>query len=203
MEIQKKIGRYISIRMAIAMSLIMSLIGSLIGVLSAKSSKAPFIVRWLPSFGVSFVVALVIALAIGFIVPMKKVDEAIEAKTKLKGFKLHLVQAIVSDLIYTVIISIVMAFVTTALFALPNSKKGMEKQIEENIEIMEETHDLGLIKANESIQKDIDNLKLAPMALKNFARSFAIEFVFALLLIIIIQPIFAKNAVKKYVPRPN
>ena len=69
--IEKKVGRYISLRMGIAMSITMSIVGALLGALTAvKQSGAPFIMAFLPAFLVSLVITMILAIGIGFIVPM-------------------------------------------------------------------------------------------------------------------------------------
>lgn len=128
--IQKKVGRYISLRMGIAM---------------------------------------IIAIGLGFIVPMKKVNDGIESATKTKVFVLHFLQSLVSDLIYTPLIGLVMAFFSTAVFVIPR---------------------------NPNLSMNM----LVPVSLGNFAKSFLIEFVIALVVIIIIEPIIQKAAFKKYIP---
>ena len=164
--IEKKIGRFISIRMGIAMSITMSLVGSLLGAMNAVKQGAPFIFAFFPSFLVSLVITMILAIAIGLIIPMKKVNDGIEKKTKTKGFLLHFLQSLVSDLIYTPFIGFVMAFVSTALFVVPKNP----------------------------------GMPLVPVALGNFLKSLAPEFIIALIVIIILEPIIQKAAFKKYIP---
>ena len=168
--IEKKISRYMGITMGITMSCTMSVVGSLMGALNAaKQSGAPFLAAWIPSLLASLVITLIIALGLGFIVPMKKINDSIEQKTKTKGFVLHLLQSLASDLVYTPLISLVMAFFSTAVFIIPK---------------------------NPALEMNM----LVPVALGNFARSFLIEFVIALIVIMIVEPIYQKNAFKKYIP---
>lgn len=168
--IEKKIGRYIGIRMGIAMSVTMSLVGSFMGALNAsKQSGAPLLAAWIPSLLVSLVITIIIAVALGVCLPMKKINDGIESGTKTKGFLLHFIQSLVSDLIYTPLISLVMAFTSTALFVIPKNP---------NLEM---------------------NM-LVPVALGNFAKSIPLEFVIALIVIIILEPMIQKSAFKKYIP---
>ena len=168
--IEKKVGRYISIRMGIAMSITMSVVGALLGAISAvKQSGAPFIMAFLSSFLVSLVITMILAIGIGLIVPMKKVNDSIAKTTKTKGFLLHFIQSLVSDLIYTPFIGLVMAFVSTALFVIPK---------------------------NPNLSMNM----LVPVALGNFLKSLAPEFIIALIVIIILEPIIQKAAFKKYIP---
>lgn len=168
--IQKKIERYISIRMGIAMSITMSVVGSLLGAISAvKQSGAPFIAAFLPSFLASLVITMILAIGIGLIISMKKINDGIESVTKTKGFVLHLLQSLASDLIYTPFIGLVMAFFSTAVFVIPRSAE------------------LGM------------NM-LVPVALGNFVKSLLPEFAIALIVILILEPIIQKAAFKKYIP---
>ncbi len=170
MMIEKKIMKYIGIRMGLTMSIIMSCVGSVMGIMEARSKAEaganlpPFIVMLLPSLLVSFVIATILAIGLGFVIPMKKMNEGIEKATKAKGFGLHFIQAIVSDLLYTTFISLVMSFVSTILWA----------KVPGNV--------------------------IVPAALGSFLRSFPIEFVLALIAIILLQPVFQKAALKKYIP---
>ncbi len=168
--IQKKVGRYISLRMGIAMSITMSVVGSLLGAITAvKSSGAPFIAAFLPSLLASIVITMIIAIGLGFLIPMKKLNDGIENATKTKGFVLHLLQSLASDLIYTPVIGIVMAFFSTAVFVIPK---------------------------NPNLSMDM----FVPVSMGNFAKSFLPEFIIALIVIIIIEPIIQKAAFKKYIP---
>lgn len=168
--IEKKIGSYISIRMGITMSVIMSIVGSTMGIVNARAHAAdpshlpPFVVMLMPSLITSLIITCILAIGLGFIVPMKKMNDGIEKATKTKGFVLHLLQSIASDLIYTPIISCIMAFVSTALFA------------------------------------KVPAPGLVPAAIGSFLSSFPIEFVLALIAILIVEPIFQKQAFKKYIP---
>lgn len=167
--IEKQVGRYISLRMGIAMSITMSVVGALLGAVTAMKSGAPFIAAFLPAFLASLVITMILAIGIGFIVPMKKVNDGIEKATKAKGFVLHLLQSLVSDLIYTPFIGLVMAFFSTAVFVIPK---------------------------NPELSMDL----LVPISLGNFAKSFLPEFLIALIVIMILEPIIQKAAFKKYIP---
>lgn len=170
MENQKRIGRYISIRMGITMCIVMSIVGSLMGALSAtRNSKAPFFAIWIPSLLLSLLISNVIAFIIGILVPMKKVNDAIETKTKAEGIKLRVLQMLASDAIYTIIIATAMAFVSTAVFAYPNAKKSVE------------------------------DANLIMMWLTSLAKSIVPEYIFAFIAIMIVEPIIQKKAIAKYI----
>lgn len=109
----RKIGMLMTILMGITMSLILSLVGTALG--------GHFtLVSWLMSFGIS----LVISLLIGFIVPIKKLGDNFceKRKTNPHSFKGTLLSAIISDLIYTPIITIIMvvAMVLMATREIPD-----------------------------------------------------------------------------------
>ena len=111
----KKVGRQISVRMGITLSLCLSLVGGLFGQMTSKEGfrLGPFLI----SFVVSFAVSLVISLVIGFIVPMKKVTENFCQKHKLKpgSLKALLGETLVSDLIYTPLITVAMVCLNYAM----------------------------------------------------------------------------------------
>ena len=95
----KKIGRQMSLMMGVSMSLALSLVGNLMG--------GHFTVKgWL----ISFVVSTVISLVIGLIVPMKKLGDAADRKlgAQPRTMKARCIESLVSDLIYTPIMTIIM-----------------------------------------------------------------------------------------------
>lgn len=111
----RKIGRQISLRMGITLSFCLSLVGSLFGQLSSKDGfRLP---AFIISFLLSFIVSTVISLLIGFFVPMKKVTDSFKEKHGLQPgrFKTLLAESLVSDLIYTPVITIVMTIMNYAL----------------------------------------------------------------------------------------
>lgn len=98
--------RMIGIKMNILMGLTMSIILSFVGTMLGGHFTIP---SWLVSFGVS----LVISLIIGFVVPIKKLGDAFCSKCKVnpQSFKGNLLSALLSDIIYTPIITIIMVVV--------------------------------------------------------------------------------------------
>lgn len=238
--IEKKIGRFISLRMGIAMSLTMSLVGSLRGAISGTKSAleripvgqqppfmALFMQTWVPSFLISAVISCIIAVGIGFIVPMKKVNEGVAKITKAKGIVLRIFQSFVTSLIYAPIIGLIMAFIAAALFSVPNTKSGMEKQIagiEAEIEgtqgaiagleakgetlTQEEAGQLGGLKEKMgALNGELAGIKAAKeaisvprVALGTFAGAILFEFIFAMVVSAILEPIVQKAAFKKYIP---
>ena len=86
-----------SICMGVTLSFFLSLIGNLLG---GHFS--------LPGFLISFLLGTVISLVIGFLVPMKKVTDSLDEKLKLepRSIKANLLNSLVSDLIYTPVITI-------------------------------------------------------------------------------------------------
>lgn len=99
MKKMRKIGRQMSLLMGVTLSFFLSLTGIL--------SSGKFT---LPGFLISFVVSLVISLIIGFLVPMKKVNDSLGAKLGLnpRTLKTRLFESLISDLIYTPIITLIM-----------------------------------------------------------------------------------------------
>lgn len=95
----KKIGRQMSILMGVTLSFFLSLVGNL--------TSGHFTIM---GFVTSFILSLIISLIIGFSVPMKKVTDSLDNKLGLKPGRLntHLFESLVSDLIYTPIITLAM-----------------------------------------------------------------------------------------------
>ena len=95
----KKIGLTVSILMGITLSFFLSLVG-------ISSSGHFTVMGWLSSFAIS----LVVSLCISFVIPMKKLTDAIHAKLHLNPRKIGTLclDSFVSDVIYTPLITFVM-----------------------------------------------------------------------------------------------
>lgn len=95
----KKIGMQMSLLMGVTLSFCLSLTGIL--------SSGNFTI---PGFLISFLISTLISLVIGFLIPMKKVSDSVCKKLKLQPGKLsaRCVESLVSDLIYTPIITLCM-----------------------------------------------------------------------------------------------
>ena len=116
-EMQKqmrKTGLKISFMMALMMSFGLSLTGNLTAEHPPEMPMAPIIMGFLASFALSFVVSF----GIGLVVPMPKVNAALARKFKLqpRTLKAHIIESIVSNLIYTPLMTTVM--VTFVYFCL-------------------------------------------------------------------------------------
>lgn len=98
-QMMRKIGRKMSILMGVTLSFFLSLQGNL---LSGRFT--------IPAFLLSFAVSTVISLIIGFLVPMKKVGDGVCAALKLKphSFLARFAETLISDVIYTPIITLAM-----------------------------------------------------------------------------------------------
>lgn len=96
----KKVGMQMSLLMGATLSFCLSLTGNL-------TSKDGF--KLVP-FLVTFVVSFIISIVIGILVPMKKVEDGICKSCKLQPHSLpaRLVSSLVSDLIYTPVITLAM-----------------------------------------------------------------------------------------------
>ncbi len=119
----KKIGLFMGLLMGVTLSFVMSLIGTL--------TSGHFTVgSWLISFLISFV----ISVAIGLIIPMPKLEAAVCAKMKLKphSFPANAMSALISNTIYTPIMSIVMVLIMvgSANAGIQNGINALDKQIE-------------------------------------------------------------------------
>ncbi|MBQ7707595.1 MAG: hypothetical protein IJT72_07435 [Lachnospiraceae bacterium] len=97
----KKIGLQMSFLMGLTLSFFLSLTGLL-----AAGKFSP--IGWLISFAISFFISMII----GFIIPMKKVNDAVNNKFNLEPgkFGTRCVESLISDLIYTPIITLAMVF---------------------------------------------------------------------------------------------
>ena len=113
-KMMKKIGFRISLGMALLMSFGLSITGNLTAERPPEMPMMPIIIGFLASFAISFVVSF----GIGLIVPMPKVNAALARKFKLqpRTLKAHIIESIVSNLIYTPLMTTVM--VSFAYFCL-------------------------------------------------------------------------------------
>lgn len=97
----KKVGMQMSILMGVTLSFCLSLFGTL--------HSGHFTV---PGFLISFVVSTIISLIIGFLVPIPKLEAAVcqKAKVEQRSLKGNALTAVISDLLYTVIITLAAVF---------------------------------------------------------------------------------------------
>ena len=94
-----------SILMGLTLSFCLSLVGTFFGTMRAGR---PFpMVGWLISFIVSFIISLII----GFAVPMGRISRSVAGKYGDRTLKTRLIDALISDLIYTPAITLVMIII--------------------------------------------------------------------------------------------
>lgn len=105
---KRAIGIKMSLLMGVTMSLVLSLVGNLTGGHFA-------FVSWLISFGIS----LVISLIIGFVIPVKRLSDMTCGKCKVApdSMKGTLISSLISNLIYTPLITIVMVKIMLGIAA--------------------------------------------------------------------------------------
>ena len=105
----KKVGRIMSLLMGLTLSFCLSLTG-LLGSLSKTEYTVP---RFFVSLLINFAISFAISMVIGFLVPIKKVDESLDKKLGLRPGKLgtRLFNSLISDLIYTPVITLTMVFI--------------------------------------------------------------------------------------------
>ncbi len=105
MNDKEKMMRKIGMKMSICMGITLSFFLSLVGV----STSGHFTI---PGWIVSFIISTVISLVIGFFVPMKKVSDAVLTRFNMQPGRLssRLLEALISDLIYTPVITFCMVF---------------------------------------------------------------------------------------------
>ena len=152
----RKVGRLMSIYMGVTLSLCLSITGNL----SSGNGFMP------PLFLITFLVSTVIALLIGFIVPMGKISGSIHSK--VKGFGGHLLDALVSNLIYTPIITCFMIIIVRKAVPMFIARSG------------------GVVPEN-----------LFPPFIVMYLGSLALCFAVAYVLILIFQPLYMKLAMKQ------
>lgn len=104
----KKIATLMSIYMGIIMSLVLSLVGTL-------TSGHFTMISWMISFGIS----LVISLLIGFLVPVKRIGDAACKACSVEplSMKGNALSSLVSDVIYTPLITVIMVVVMLKMAA--------------------------------------------------------------------------------------
>ncbi len=103
---KNKVMKSVMMKMTILMGLTMSFVLSLVGTLLGGHFSIP---GWI----ISFLVSLVISLIIGFVVPIKKVTDSACKKAGVEPAspKGNFLSALVSDLIYTPVITVIMVIV--------------------------------------------------------------------------------------------
>lgn len=123
MNTMKKMGLIMSVLMGFTMSIILSLVGTL-------GSGHFTVMGWLKSFAIS----LVISLILGFIIPMKKVSDAAcsKAGVSVNTIKGRLLGSLISDLIYTPLITLIMVAI-----AVMGATKAIDAQIAEKTTALE------------------------------------------------------------------
>lgn len=97
----RRAGQKMSLYMGVTLSFILSLVGTL--------SSGHFTI---PGWLISFVCSTIIALIIGFVVPMGKISRDLTEKLNLdpESVPAKLLKALVSDLIYTPLITLAMVY---------------------------------------------------------------------------------------------
>lgn len=112
--------RKINLSMNMLMGFTMSIILSFVGTVTSRHFSFG---GWFMSFGISFLISLVI----GFFIPIKPLgDKACGLlKTKPESFKGNLISAMVSNLIYTPLITVIMV-VTMLNNAAKNAPEGAD-----------------------------------------------------------------------------
>ncbi len=197
-EMQKKIGRRMSVMMGLTISFILSLVGILM-------SGHFTIVKFLMSFAMSAIISLII----GFIVPMKKVSDAACSKLKLTlgTFLAKAITSLISSCIYTPIIvlaMITMAF-TQANTQIDKEIANTQKEMDTIQQQISEASQGDLAKIGQlsgkkvgltEKMKSLQNSKpsFAPM----FFRSLGVSMVLSFLISFIMQPIYLKLTFKHF-----
>ena len=100
MQAMKKVGRSMSICMAITLSFFLSLTGNLVGMV--QSGRFDTI-----GFVLGFVISVVVSFIIGLVVPMGRIHVWAQKKFE-PGLMAHYIEALISDLIYTPLMTTLM-----------------------------------------------------------------------------------------------
>ncbi len=116
---KKKISMLMSVYMGFVMSIFMTVTGVCVGmlpnVLAHRIPPQAMIISFISGFFISFAISMMI----GFIVPMHKITDSATKKFK-PGLGKKCMETLISDVIYTPVISIVMV----AFAYMSNSKNG-------------------------------------------------------------------------------
>ena len=98
-NINKRIGRDMGIVMGLTISLLLSFVGTF--------TSGQFTV---PGFIISFLASFAVSLVLGFFIPMRKIADNVCRKASAENgiLKKKLLEALVSDLIYTPIMTLLM-----------------------------------------------------------------------------------------------
>ncbi len=104
--VMRKVGTTISFMMSFTLSFFLSITGVVTGNMRNIREGNVSMPQLVLSIIVSYIMSTVISLMIGFIVPMGKVNEALAGN--MKGIKRRLYEALISDLVYTPIITFAM-----------------------------------------------------------------------------------------------
>ena len=99
--------------MGLYMGITLSFCLSLTGLLSSLGKTEYTVPRFLVSLLINFAISFVISMVIGLLVPMKNVNDALGRKLGLKPGRLgtRLFETLISDLIYTPVITLTMVFI--------------------------------------------------------------------------------------------
>ena len=177
----KKAGLLMNIAMGVSLSFILSFVGTLHG--------GHFTVGgWLKSFAIS----LAISIVISFVVPVKKVcdDACKKVGASEKTLKHKVVSALVSDLIYTPIITIIMVAIMVG-----GAQKAMEARSTspdnktQTIELSGDDQDTPPAKEMRGPQK--------PNMANAIISSLILCLIVALFVILIIEPIYFRHIIVK------
>jgi len=182
----KKKAMLVSVLMGFVMSFSLSLTGNL---LSGHFSVAGFLL----SFAVSFVISLII----GMIVPMKPLGDAACRKCNIQPetFKANLLTSLISDCIYTPLMTAIMVWLMTSLSATQIRRQIAELQQQIQAIPPEQTGQIA------EMQNGIAQMQEAiPHFLPSFLPSLLVCMIVGYILIMIFQPIFVRLIMKPQIP---
>ena len=173
----------ISIRMSLYMGLAMSFTLSLVENISSKRFSFPI---FFITLGASFLISVLI----GLIVPMGRIGQAATKNMRQGSIGARALESLISDLIYTPVITIVMVWLVHNLvpvFAGMAAKQSVKLQGGSK-----EAMELASLEANEEAAANLPPLVIM------FLTSLALCFVIAYVLIFFLQPLFMKMLLKRF-----
>ena len=103
----KQVGRQMSLYMGLVMSACLSVVGVLTGNIGNLAAGRIGVPQLIVSVLISFAISFAISLLIGFLVPIHKVSASV-AKNMKPGIGRRCLETLVSDLIYTPVITLAM-----------------------------------------------------------------------------------------------
>ncbi|MCR5250740.1 MAG: hypothetical protein K6E50_09065 [Lachnospiraceae bacterium] len=189
-EAERKIGMRMNLLMGLTLSICMSVIMSVIEFINSGHFVLPVLL-------LTFAVSFLISLLIGFVIPMGKLGRAATKKMKPGSLKARCVEALISDLIYTPLITLAMIILVRKAvpffvgMGVRRSFQGPAEGLEAFVG-MEEGLEAAVAAAEQAAQASFP-----PFAMM-FLSSLLICLVAGYIMSFVFQPLYMKMLMKKY-----